>query len=146
VGAGLVQRASAGTIARPFSSGVVPHDRWPEPSRVAAGRTGRRPRAVPRYLFEARADAARADRGQDPHSRGAVKPALLIEEDSLNIEAYLERLNYRGSHGPTAATLRALHVAHLLAVPFENLSIRAKQPIVLDLEGTVSSDARAPCL
>ncbi len=33
---------------------------------------------------------------------------------------------------PTAQTLEQLHVAHLLSVPFENLSIHWKEPIVLD--------------
>ncbi len=50
----------------------------------------------------------------------------------MNIKAYLERINYHGSLAPTAETLRKLQVAHLLAVPFENLSIYAKQPIVLE--------------
>jgi N-hydroxyarylamine O-acetyltransferase len=50
----------------------------------------------------------------------------------MNIQAYIERINYRGSLAPTAQTLRELQVAHLLAVPFENLSIHANQPIVLD--------------
>jgi N-hydroxyarylamine O-acetyltransferase len=52
----------------------------------------------------------------------------------LNIKAYLERINYRGSLDPTAETLRDLQVAHLLTVPFENLSIHAGQPIVLEDE------------
>ncbi len=52
----------------------------------------------------------------------------------LNIKAYLERINYQGPPAPTAETLRDLQVAHLLTVPFENLSIHAKQPIVLDDE------------
>jgi len=50
----------------------------------------------------------------------------------LNIKAYLKRINYHGSLAPTAETLRDLQVAHLLAVPFENLSIHAGQPIVLE--------------
>jgi N-hydroxyarylamine O-acetyltransferase len=50
----------------------------------------------------------------------------------VNINAYLERIHYHGSLEPTAETLRALQVAHLLTVPFENLSIHARQPIVLD--------------
>ncbi len=50
----------------------------------------------------------------------------------MNIKAYLDRINYHGSFTPTAETLRDLQVAHLLAVPFENLSIHARQPIVLD--------------
>ena len=50
----------------------------------------------------------------------------------MNIEAYLKRINYNGSLEPTAETLRALQVAHLQAVPFENLSIHAGEPIVLE--------------
>lgn len=49
----------------------------------------------------------------------------------MNIQAYLERINYHGSLAPSAETLRALQVAHLLTVPFENLSIHAREPIVL---------------
>jgi N-hydroxyarylamine O-acetyltransferase len=52
----------------------------------------------------------------------------------LNIKAYLERISYHGSLAPTAETLRELQVAHLLAVPFENLSIHIKEPIVLEDE------------
>lgn len=50
----------------------------------------------------------------------------------MNVQAYLDRIGYRGPLAPTAATLRALQAAHLEAVPFENLSIHAGQPIVLD--------------
>lgn len=61
---------------------------------------------------------------------------MLKEESYLNIKAYLERinypLNYRRPLAPDAETLRELQVAHLLAVPFENLSIHAGQPIVLE--------------
>ncbi|HEX8920722.1 MAG TPA: arylamine N-acetyltransferase, partial [Pyrinomonadaceae bacterium] len=52
----------------------------------------------------------------------------------MNVEAYLERINYQGSIAPTAETLRQLQVAHLVAVPFENLSIHANEPIVLEDE------------
>ena len=50
----------------------------------------------------------------------------------MNVEAYLKRINYNGSREPTAETLRALQVAHLLHVPFENLSIHAGEAIVLE--------------
>ena len=50
----------------------------------------------------------------------------------LNIDAYLVRINYHGSLVPNAQTLRDLQVAHLLAVPFENLSIHAGEPIILE--------------
>jgi N-hydroxyarylamine O-acetyltransferase len=43
----------------------------------------------------------------------------------------LRRIN-SGSLAPTAETLRALQVAHLQAVPFENLSIHAGEAIVLE--------------
>lgn len=52
----------------------------------------------------------------------------------MNVDAYLERIDYRGPLAPTAETLRRLHVAHLLTVPFENLSIHAGETIVLDDE------------
>jgi N-hydroxyarylamine O-acetyltransferase len=52
----------------------------------------------------------------------------------LDVKAYLERINYSGPLAPDAETLRALHVAHLQSVPFENLSIHAGEPIVLEDE------------
>lgn len=48
------------------------------------------------------------------------------------IRQYLHRINYQGSLQPTLETLRALHEAHLLAVPFENLNIHLGRPIKLD--------------
>jgi N-hydroxyarylamine O-acetyltransferase len=50
----------------------------------------------------------------------------------MNLSAYLQRLNYTGPLAPTAETLRALHLAHLLAVPFENLDIHLGRVIVPD--------------
>lgn len=42
---------------------------------------------------------------------------------TIDVDAYLDRIGYAGSRQPTTATLRALQMAHLLAVPFENLDI-----------------------
>jgi N-hydroxyarylamine O-acetyltransferase len=50
----------------------------------------------------------------------------------MNIDEYLERINYNGSREVKAETLRALQVAHLMSVPFENLSIHSGEPIVLN--------------
>jgi N-hydroxyarylamine O-acetyltransferase len=50
----------------------------------------------------------------------------------MDVKAYLERINYSGPLTPDAETLRGLHVAHLQSVPFENLSIHASEPIVLE--------------
>ena len=52
----------------------------------------------------------------------------------MDVTTYLERINYRGSLSPSADTLRELQVAHLLSVPFENLSIHSHEPIVLNDE------------
>lgn len=48
--------------------------------------------------------------------------------------AYLARLNYHGPTTPTLATLRALHLAHLYTVPFENLDIHLGCKIILEEE------------
>lgn len=50
----------------------------------------------------------------------------------LDVSAYLGRIGYAGPRDPTRDTLRALHAAHLLAVPFENLDIGLGRPIALD--------------
>jgi N-hydroxyarylamine O-acetyltransferase len=50
----------------------------------------------------------------------------------MDINAYLQRINYRGSVAPSGQTLRDLQVAHLFSVPFENLSIHSAEPIILD--------------
>lgn len=50
----------------------------------------------------------------------------------MNVDAYLKRINYTGSLERTPETLRALQLAHLFAVPFENLSIHSNEPIVLN--------------
>jgi N-hydroxyarylamine O-acetyltransferase len=55
-----------------------------------------------------------------------------LEKDGhLDVDAYLKRIDYQGSRAPSAETLRALQLAHLRAVPFENLSIHSNEPIVL---------------
>jgi N-hydroxyarylamine O-acetyltransferase len=48
------------------------------------------------------------------------------------VPAYLRRIEYAGPTAPTPETLQALHRAHLLAVPFENLDIHLGRAIVCD--------------
>lgn len=50
----------------------------------------------------------------------------------MNVTDYLKRINYTGPLSVDAETLRQLQVAHLRSVPFENLSIHAGEPIVLN--------------
>ena len=53
-------------------------------------------------------------------------------KSTVEIEAYLQRIKYAGEVRPTEATLRALHRAHLFAVPFENLDISLGREITCD--------------
>jgi N-hydroxyarylamine O-acetyltransferase len=55
---------------------------------------------------------------------------------------YLKRMNYQGSIEPTLQTLQALHHAHLLTIPFENLSIHYGQPIILQEEAPFNKIVR----
>ena len=52
----------------------------------------------------------------------------------MDIKAYLERIHYRGPLVPALGSLRDLQVSHLLSVPFENLSVHANEPILLQEE------------
>ncbi|HEY6935604.1 MAG TPA: arylamine N-acetyltransferase [Terriglobales bacterium] len=51
--------------------------------------------------------------------------------------AYLARIGYAGPVTPTVEVLRALHRAHMLSVPFENLDISRGRKLVVDQEACV---------
>ena len=53
--------------------------------------------------------------------------------EELDLQAYLQRIGYDGGLDPTVETLTALHRAHVLSIPFENLDILLGRPIRLDL-------------
>jgi N-hydroxyarylamine O-acetyltransferase len=63
--------------------------------------------------------------------RGVYKKELT---NKLDIDEYLERIHHTGSLEQSRNTLIQLQYAHMLAVPFENLSIAIGQPIVLTEE------------
>jgi N-hydroxyarylamine O-acetyltransferase len=46
--------------------------------------------------------------------------------------AYLARIGFSGSTQPSSDTLRGLHLAHMLTVPFENLDISLGREIICD--------------
>lgn len=51
----------------------------------------------------------------------------------IDAQAYLDRIGYAGPAQPSLENLRALHRAHLLSVPFENLDIPLlRRPLVLE--------------
>jgi len=52
---------------------------------------------------------------------------------ALDLDAYLKRIGYTGERQPTLDVLNALHMAHTIHIPFENLDILLGRPIRLDL-------------
>ena len=50
----------------------------------------------------------------------------------FSLDSYFERINYRGSTEASEDTLRDIHIAHTLNVPFENLDVFYRRPILLD--------------
>jgi N-hydroxyarylamine O-acetyltransferase len=52
----------------------------------------------------------------------------------MNLDAYLERIEYAGPLTATRGVLDALHLAHATHIHFENLDILLGRPIALDLE------------
>jgi len=50
----------------------------------------------------------------------------------MDVSCYLNRINYDGPTDVSLDTLRGLHYAHLLNVPFENMDIQRGTPIVLE--------------
>ena len=63
---------------------------------------------------------------------GIAAPEPVSYSHTMNVPAYLARIGYTGPVTPTAEVLRALHRAHMLSVPFENLDISRGRKIVVD--------------
>ncbi|MFT3691709.1 MAG: arylamine N-acetyltransferase [Kofleriaceae bacterium] len=53
------------------------------------------------------------------------------------LTAYFDRIHYTGSREPTLATLNALSLAHVQAIPFENLDVLLGRPIELEPDAIV---------
>lgn len=53
---------------------------------------------------------------------------------SLNLQNYLDRINFKGNAEVSSQALYDLHVAHTFNVPFENLDVFFRRPILLDEE------------
>jgi N-hydroxyarylamine O-acetyltransferase len=52
----------------------------------------------------------------------------------IDLEAYLRRVGLNAEPRPDLPSLEALHVAHMSAIPFENVDVRLGRPIRLDHE------------
>lgn len=55
--------------------------------------------------------------------------------DSVDLDAYFERIGWRGEADAGYDTLAGLLRAHMSAIPFENLDVLLGRPVRLDLEG-----------
>src|SRR5665213_3130179 len=53
--------------------------------------------------------------------------------DPVDLNSYFHRIGYAGPRIPTLATLRAIHLHHPLAIPFENLDPLLGRPVGLDV-------------
>jgi len=51
---------------------------------------------------------------------------------AIDLDAYFDRVGYAGPRTPTLETLRAIHLGHAQAIPFENLNPLMKWPVRLD--------------
>ncbi len=52
----------------------------------------------------------------------------------MNLQAYLDRIGYRGALRPDRSVLVALQQAHVCAVPFENLDVQLGRPVTIAAE------------
>lgn len=55
-----------------------------------------------------------------------------MKDNIFDLDLYFERINYRGGTEANEDTLRDIHIAHTLNVPFENLDVFYKKAILLD--------------
>ena len=51
----------------------------------------------------------------------------------MKLEDYLQRIGYEGDVSTDLATLKTIHRAHLLAIPYENLDIHRNCPLTVDV-------------
>src|SRR3954451_21382564 len=50
----------------------------------------------------------------------------------MELAAYLARIGYAGPVRPDLSTLRAVHRAHLQAIPYDSLDVQLGRPLTLD--------------
>jgi N-hydroxyarylamine O-acetyltransferase len=55
-----------------------------------------------------------------------------MKSDFSNLDSYFERIKYQDGTNASEEVLKNIHIAHTLNVPFENLDVFYKRPILLD--------------
>ena len=56
-----------------------------------------------------------------------------ISTDTIDLDAYFQRIGYSGERTASLSTLEAIHACHTNKIAFENLSPLLGQPVLLDL-------------
>ena len=54
-------------------------------------------------------------------------------QETMQLDSYLARINYRGELAPTASALQAIHAAHVCSIPFENMDVHLGRRITLSI-------------
>jgi N-hydroxyarylamine O-acetyltransferase len=62
---------------------------------------------------------------------------------SIDVDSYFERIGHDGERAPTLDTLKAIHLRHPQAIPFENLDPLLHRPISLDSQALQQKLLRA---
>lgn len=57
-----------------------------------------------------------------------------MNDSTLDLDAYLQRIKYQGTIDVSWQTLQNLHTSHIFNIPFENLDIHLGKPILLEPE------------
>ena len=60
----------------------------------------------------------------------------------MDLATYFERVGFTGEARPDLATLRALHRAHLLTIPYDSLDVQFARPVSLDPEAAFDKIVR----
>ncbi len=60
----------------------------------------------------------------------------------MDLKAYFDRIGFHGEARPDVTTLRALHRAHLQAIPYENLDVQFGRVVTIDPEAAFDKIVR----
>ncbi|MFJ4675905.1 arylamine N-acetyltransferase [Kitasatospora sp. NPDC088783] len=64
---------------------------------------------------------------------------------TVELDEYFTRIAWDGDRTPTLATLRSLHRAHVLGIPFENLDVVVAEVPSLDLRDLQAEPVESSC-